>query len=73
MENRNGLLGRTMVTQADGTAERDAALRMAWKTTAKMPGTRRITLGGDKNYHTGVTHGESLGKWNEAWRRSKWK
>ena len=53
MENRNGLLVRTMVTQADGTAERDAALLMAWKTTAKLPGSRRITLGGDKNYDTG--------------------
>ena len=53
MENRNGLLVRTMVTQADGTAERDAALLMAWKTTAKMPPTRRVTLGGDKNYDTG--------------------
>ena len=53
MENRNGLLVRTMVTQADGTAERDAALLMAWKTTAKMPRTRRVTLGGDKNYDTG--------------------
>jgi len=52
MENRNGLLVRTMVTQADGTAERDAALLMAWKTTAKLPGSRRITLGGDKNYDT---------------------
>ena len=52
MENRNGLLVRTMVTQADGTAERDAALLLAWKTTAKMPGSRRITLGGDKNYDT---------------------
>ena len=53
MENRNGLLVRTMVTQADGTAERDAALLMAWKTVSKMPSTRRITLGGDKNYDTG--------------------
>jgi transposase len=52
MENRNGLLVRTMVTQADGTAERDAALLMAWKTTAKMPPTRRVTLAGDKNYDT---------------------
>jgi len=52
MENRHGLLVNTMVTQADGTAERDAALLMAWKTTAKMPGTRRVTLGGDKNYDT---------------------
>ena len=53
MENRNGLLVRTMVTRADGTAERDAALLMAWKTVSKMPSTRRITLGGDKNYDTG--------------------
>jgi len=52
MENRNGLLVQTMVTQADGTAERDAALLMAWKTASKMPGSRRITLGGDKNYDT---------------------
>jgi transposase len=52
MENRNGLLVRTMVTQADGTAERDAALLMAWKMTGKMPGTRRLTLGADKNYDT---------------------
>ena len=48
MENRNGLLVRTMVTQADGTAERDAALLLA----SKMPDSRRITLGGDKNYDT---------------------
>jgi transposase len=52
MENRNGLLVRTMVTQADGTAEREAALLMAWKMTGKMPGTRRLTLGADKNYDT---------------------
>jgi transposase len=52
MENGNGLLVRTMVTQADGTAERDAALLLAWKTTAKMPPTRRVTLAGDKNYDT---------------------
>jgi transposase len=48
MENRNGLLVKTMVTQADGTAERDAALLMAWK----IPGSRRVTLGADKNYDT---------------------
>ena len=52
MENRNGLLVRTMVTQADGTAERDAALLMAWKMTEKRPGTRHLTLGADKNYDT---------------------
>jgi len=53
MENRNGLLVRTMVTQADGTAERDAALLMAWKTASKRPASQRLTLGGDKNYDTG--------------------
>jgi len=47
-ENRNGLLVRTMVTQADGTAERDAALLMA----SQIPGTKLVTLGGDKNYDT---------------------
>jgi len=48
MENRNGLLVGTRVTPAYGTAERNAALRMA----EKIPGTRRVTLGGDKNYDT---------------------
>ncbi len=48
MENRNGLLVQTMLTQADGTAERDAALLMA----SKIPGTRRLTLGADNNYDT---------------------
>ena len=49
MENRNGLVVDTRLTQATGTAERDAALEMA----ARIPGgTRRVTLGGDKNYDT---------------------
>jgi transposase len=48
MENRNGLLVKTLVTQADGTAERDAALLMA----SKIPGGQRVTLGADKNYDT---------------------
>jgi len=48
MENRNGLLVRTMVTEANGTAERDAAPLMA----EKIPGVKRVTLGGDKNYDT---------------------
>ena len=48
MENRPGLLVRTMVTQADGTAERAAALLLA----SKIPGMKRVTLGGDKNYDT---------------------
>jgi transposase len=48
MDNRHGLLVRTMVTTADGTAERDAALLMA----AQIPGVKRVTLGADKNYDT---------------------
>ncbi len=48
MENRHGLLVKTCVTQATGTAERDAALRMV----KPIAGTRPITLGGDKNYDT---------------------
>ena len=47
-ENRNGLLVGTMVTPADGTAERYAALRLA----EKIPGIKRVTLGADKNYDT---------------------
>jgi transposase len=48
MENRHGLLVKTRVTRADGTAGRDAALGMA----KKMAGRKRLTLGGDKNYDT---------------------
>jgi hypothetical protein len=42
------LLVKTLVTEAQGTAERDAALLMA----EKIPGVKRVTLGGDKNYDT---------------------
>ena len=48
MENRHGLVVDTRLTQATGTAERDAALEMAEAT----PGRHRITLGADKNYDT---------------------
>jgi transposase len=48
MENRNGLLVQTMVTEANGTAERDAAMLMA----ERLPGVKRVTLGADKNYDT---------------------
>jgi transposase len=48
MENRHGLLVNTMVTLADGTAERDAALLMA----SQIAGVKQVTLGGDKNYDT---------------------
>ena len=46
MENRNGLAVAARLTQATGTAERDACLDML----QVAGGNRRITLGGDKNY-----------------------
>jgi transposase len=48
MENRNGLVVDTEVLQANGTAERDAALVMA----EAIPGDHPVTLGADKNYDT---------------------
>ena len=48
MENRHGLLVKTCVTLATGSAERDAALRMI----RKLAGAKRLTLAGDKNYDT---------------------
>jgi hypothetical protein len=46
MENRHALVVDTRLTQATGTAEREAALAMV----AARPGTHRITLGADKAY-----------------------
>jgi len=46
MENRNGLIIDGVITQATGTAERDAAVEMV----ADLAGNRRITVGGDKGY-----------------------
>ncbi len=48
MENRNGLVVDVAVTQATGTAEREAALDLL----ERVPGSRRVTIGGDKNYDT---------------------
>jgi transposase len=48
MENRHGMVVDTRVTQATGTAEREAAVAMA----EAIPGTQRATLGADKNYDT---------------------
>jgi transposase len=48
MENRHGLVVNTRVTQATGTAEREAALAMS----EAIPGQHRATLGADKNYDT---------------------
>jgi transposase len=55
MENRNGLVVDALVDLATGTAERDAAFEMA----AQIPGDRRVTVGGDKNYDTA----ELVEKW----------
>lgn len=46
MENRNGLVVDAMLTEATGTAEREAALAMLDRRKA----ARRITLGADKAY-----------------------
>lgn len=48
MENRNGLLVQTFLTEASGRAERDAAMLMA----EAIPAGKRVTVGGDKNYDT---------------------
>ncbi|HEX2135428.1 MAG TPA: IS5 family transposase [Microvirga sp.] len=48
MENRHGLVVDARVTQASGTAEREAAKAML----AARAGRRRRTLGGDKLYDT---------------------
>jgi transposase len=47
-ENRNGLIVNTELFQANGTAERDAALVML----EQIPGGRRVTVGADKGYDT---------------------
>ena len=48
IENRNGLIVTTEVLQANGTAERDAALVML----EQIPGGGRVTVGADKAYDT---------------------
>jgi IS5 family transposase len=48
MENRHGLVVDTRVTQATGTAEREAAVAMA----EAIAGQQRVTLGADKNDDT---------------------
>jgi transposase len=50
MENRNGLIVDAMVTHADGTAERDAAMLMVHKRWKKHLPVR--SLGADKAYDT---------------------
>lgn len=47
-ENRNGLVVDVRLTQASGTAERDAALAML----GNKPAWKKVTLGGDRGYDT---------------------
>jgi transposase len=51
VENRNGLIAGAMATQADGYAERDAALLLVDE-LMRQGSKRRITLGADKAYDT---------------------
>ena len=48
VENRNGLIVDAEVFQANGTAERDAALVML----EKLPAGQPVTVGGDKGFDT---------------------
>jgi transposase len=48
VENRNGLIVDAMAWEANGRAERDAALVML----ERVPGDGRITVGGDKGFDT---------------------
>jgi transposase len=48
IENRNGLVVDATLTQATGTAEEEAAIRML----RGIPGRRRVSVGADKGYDT---------------------
>jgi transposase len=48
VENRNGLIVSSLVWEATGTAERDAAMVML----QDVPGTGHVTVGGDKGFDT---------------------
>ena len=48
VENRHGLIVSSLVWEAPGTAERLAAMAML----QQVPGTGRVTVGGDKGFDT---------------------
>jgi IS5 family transposase len=48
VENRNGLIVSSLVWEATGTAERDAAMAML----QDVPGSEPVTVGGDKGFDT---------------------
>jgi transposase len=49
VENRHGLIVSSLVWEATGTAERDAAMTLL----QQIPGIGRVTVGGDKGFDTG--------------------
>ena len=67
VENRHGLIVDAEVFEANGTAERDAALVML----EQIPGTKQVTVGGDKGYDTAdfVAECRNL-KVTRTWRRT---
>jgi hypothetical protein len=55
MENRNGLIVDAMLTRADGTAERDAAILMLyrqWRKARQQGRSGTLSVGADKAYDT---------------------
>jgi hypothetical protein len=51
MENRNGLLVQTFLTEANGRAEREAAMLMA----ETIPGGKRVRMQGGKEVRIGCS------------------
>ena len=68
VENRNGLIVDAEVFQANGTAERDAALVML----EQVRGTKAVTVGGDKGFDTSRFRGgvPAYGSRHRTWRRT---
>jgi IS5 family transposase len=59
VENRNGLIVDSRVWEATGTAERYAALEML----QELPGSGRVTVGGDKGFDTAEFVRECRNMW----------
>jgi transposase len=59
VENRHGLIVSSLVWEATGTAERDAAMAML----QEVPGTGRVTVGGDKGFDTAEFVRECRNMW----------
>jgi hypothetical protein len=66
MENRNGLVANVEVLQANGTAERDAALGMM----EAIPGDHQVTVAGDKGYDTKDYVSAARNRNATPWRRT---